>query len=343
MSDNVISSTFWGNCQGQDVFLFRMTSVDGTYVELTNYGATVVSVVVPERNHQLGNVVLGFPTLQGYLLDDCYLGATIGRYANRIANGKFNIDGHEYQLETNDGPHSNHSGSAGFNSKVFGYSIFKNGISFSYLSKDGDGGFPGDLFLAVTYSWINMELVIDYTAETNLKTIVNMTNHSYFNLTAGKGNIFEQELTVFASQFLQTNSEHIPTGAILNNEEMLFNKTNIGSRLQDDGKSWKGLNTCYVLEQAAHAATDPVAELFDPASGRSLQVFTSYPGLLIYTGDYLKSEVPGHHATAYKPFDGLCLECQYFPDAINHPDFPSGVLEADELYQKRIAYKFSVK
>ena len=343
MSENVISSTFWGKCQGQDVFLFRMTSADGTYVELTNYGATIVSVVVPDRNHRLGNVVLGFPTLQGYLLDDCYLGATIGRYANRIANGNFKIDGNEFQLETNDGPHSNHSGSAGFNSKVFGYSIFKNSISFNYLSKDGDGGFPGDLFVVITYSWSNMELVIDYTAETNRKTIVNMTNHSYFNLTAGEGNILEQELTVFASQFLQTNSDHIPTGAILNDEAMMFNNTNIGSRLPVEGGSLKGLNTCYVLEQAVAAAREPIAELFDPASGRLLQAFTSYPGLLIYTGDYLKSEVPGHYAAAYKPFDGLCLECQYFPDAPNHPGFSSGVLEADEFYQNRIAYKFSVK
>lgn len=343
MSANLISSTFWGNCQGQDVFLFRITSFDGAYVELTNYGAAIVSVVVPDRNLQLGNVVLGFPSLQGYLLDDCYLGATIGRYANRISNGRFSIEGNEYQLETNDGPHSNHSGSAGFNSKVFGYSILENGISFSYLSKDGDGGFPGDLFLVVTYSWINMELVIEYTAETNRKTIVNITNHSYFNLTAGEGTIFEQELTIFASQFLQTDSGHIPTGAISNDEAMMFNKTNIGSRLQVDGKSLKGLNTCYVLEQSASATLDPVAELFDPASGRSLQVFTSYPGLLLYTGDYLKSEVLGHYGTAYKPFDGLCLECQYFPDAPNHPDFPSSVLEAAELYQKRISYKFNVK
>lgn len=343
MRDNLISSKFWGNCQGQEVFLFRITDPAGAYVELTNYGATVVSVVVPDKNRRLGNVVLGFPTLQGYLLDECYLGATIGRYANRIANGRFSIEGNEYQLETNDGPHSNHSGSAGFNSKVFGYSISENGISFSYLSRDGDGGFPGDLRLAVTYSWINMELVIDYTAETNRKTIVNITNHSYFNLTAGEGTIFEQELTVFANRFLQTTSGHIPTGAILNDEEMMLNRTNIGSRLKVYGKSLKGLNTCFVLERSAVATPYPVAELFDPASGRSLQVFTSYPGLLLYTGDYLKSEVPGHYATAYKPFDGLCLECQYFPDAPNHPEFPSSVLEPAELYQERITYKFNVQ
>jgi aldose 1-epimerase len=341
MRDNLISSTLWGNCEGHDVFLFRITGNDGTYVELTNYGAAVVSISVPDRNQQMGNVVLGFPTLQGYLLDDCYLGATIGRYANRIANGRFSIDGNEYQLETNDGQHANHSGSAGFNSKVFAWEVLDNGISFRYVSQDGDGGFSGDLNLVVTYTWINMELVIEYRAQTNRKTPVNITNHSYFNLSAAEGTIFEQELTVFANQYLQTTSEHIPTGAILNDEAMMFNKTKIGSRIQVDGESSKGLNTCYVLEQSS--SPTPAAELFDPASGRSMQIFTSYPGLILYTGDYLRTEVAGHNGSRYKPFDGLCLECQYFPDAPNHPNFPSSILEANEIYHKHISYRFSIK
>jgi aldose 1-epimerase len=341
MTDNLISSTFWGSFEGDDVFLFRITGADGTYVELTNYGASVVSISVPDRNQHMGNVVLGFPTLQGYLQDDCYLGATVGRYANRIAYGRFNLDGNEYQLETNDGQHANHSGSAGFNSKVFAWEILDTGISFRYLSQDGDGGFPGDLNLVVTYSWINMELVIDYNAETNQKTVVNITNHTYFNLSAGEGSFFEQELTVFSSKYVEANLEHIPTGEILNDEALMFQSTKIGSRIQAAGQSLKGLNTCYVLEQSGSAA--PVAELFDSASGRFMQVFTSYPGLLFYTGDYLKSELPGHGGVPYKPFDGLCLECQYFPDAPNHPNFPSSVLEANEHYQHRITYRFNVK
>jgi aldose 1-epimerase len=341
MSDNRISSTFWGKCQGKNVFLFRITDSDGTYVELTNYGASIVSISVPDRSHQMGNVVLGFPTLQGYLLDDCYLGSTIGRYANRIANGKFILEGEEYQLETNDGLHSNHSGSAGFNSKVFDSQILDNGISFRYLSQDGDGGFPGDLLLVVTYYWTKMELLVDYKAETNRKTPVNITNHSYFNLAAGAGTIFEHELTVFADQYLETTSEHIPTGGILSDEAMIFNRTKVGSRLQVEGESLKGLNTCYVLDQSGFPT--PAAELFDPASGRSMQVFTSYPGLLLYTGEYLRTEVPGHWGAAYKPFDGLCLECQYFPNAPNHPSFPSSLLEAGEIYHKYISYRFNVK
>lgn len=341
MGDNLISSTYWGSFRGRDVFLFRITAPDGTYIELTNYGAAVVSVCIPDRQGQMGHVVLGFPNLQGYLQDKCYLGATVGRYANRIANGRFNIDGMTYQLETNDGVHSNHSGSAGFNSKVFEYEILDNGISFSYLSPEGEGGFPGELHLTVKYTWKDMELVLDYTAETSRKTPVNITNHCYINLR-GDGSIFDQELTIYSNQFLETTPDHIPTGILLENAEMLFHKAKVGSRVQVEGKAWKGLNTCYVLENSGPGTLKKAAELFDPATGRSLQVFSSYPGLLLYTGDYLSSQTPGHHNQAYRPFDGLCLECQYYPDAPNHADFPSSILEPEQVYQERISYQFHV-
>jgi len=342
MGDNLISSTYWGSFRGRDVFLFRITGPDGTYVELTNYGATVVSIVIPDRSNQLGHVVLGFPTLQGYLLDKCYLGATVGRFANRIANGRFIIDGAAYQLETNDGVHSNHSGAAGFNSKVFEYDVLDDGISFSYLSPDGEGGFPGELQLLVKYTWKNMELLIEYTAETSRKTPVNITNHCYFNLSGG-GSILNEQLTVFANRFLESGSDHIPTGRILSEKELMFHKAKIASKLQSEGEALKGLNICYVLEEPRQGTLKKAAVLFDPASGRSLQVLSTYPGLLLYTGDYLRSELPGHDKQAYKPFDGLCLECQFFPDAPNHPDFPSVMLAPDQVYQERISYKFNVE
>jgi aldose 1-epimerase len=342
MHDILISSTYWGSFRGRDVFLFRITGPDGTYVELTNYGATVVSIVIPDRYNHMGHVVLGFPNLQGYLLDHCYLGSTVGRFANRIANGRFHIDGAAYQLETNDGVHSNHSGAAGFNSKVFEYEVLDDGISFSYLSPDGEGGFPGELQLLVKYTWKNMELLMEYTAETSRKTPVNITNHCYFNLSDG-GNSLDQELTVFANRFLETTPDHIPTGALLNKAELLFNKTQIGARLPVEGNAVKGLNTCYVLEDSGQETLKKAAVLFDPASGRSLQVSSTYPGLLLYTGDYLSTELPGHYKQAYKPFDGLCLECQYYPDTPNHPDFPSTMLHPDQVYRERIAYQFHVE
>lgn len=341
MHANLITSAYWGSFRGRDVFLFRITGADGSYVELTNYGATVVSIVMPDRHNQMGHVVLGFPTLEGYLLDDCYLGATIGRYANRIANGTFHIDGASYHLEANDGDHSNHSGAAGLNSKVFEFEIIEDGISFSYLSPDGAGGFPGELQVVVTYMWKDLKLLMEYTAETNRKTPVNLTNHCYFNLS-GDGSCLEQKLTVFAEHSLEAGEDHIPTGKIRSDAAMMFHKTAIRAKLQGDGKSLKGLNTCYVLEESADAMSKKVAELFDPASGRLLQVFTSYPGLLLYTGDYLRSQLPGHHGQLYKPFDGICLECQYFPDAPNHPNFPSPMLEPNQVYQAHISYEFQV-
>jgi aldose 1-epimerase len=284
---------------------------------------------------------LGFPALQGYINDVCYLGATIGRYANRIANGRFRLDEIDYQLETNDGPHSNHSGSSGFHSKVFDHEIIENGVSFNILSEHGDGGFPGNLRFVVDFSWVNMELNIDYKAVTDQNTIVNFSNHTYFNLTAGKLKIFEHELTIHANKYLEANIDHIPTGAILKEEAMMFNKKRIGSRLQVGENKFKGLNICYVIDLSA-SSSSLVAELYDPVSGRLLQVFSTYPGLLLYTGDYLRSNLPGHYAAAYKPFDGLCLECQYFPNSPNHPNFPSSVLEAGKLYQESISFKFNV-
>lgn len=342
MHDNLISSTYWGSFRGRDVFLFRITGPDGSYVELTNYGATVVSIVIPDRHNQMGHVVLGFPTLEGYLLDDCYLGSTVGRYANRIANGKFQLDGVAYQLENNDGVHSNHSGTAGFNSKVFEYEILEEGISFSYLSPDGSGGFPGELHVVVNYAWSGMKLEMNYRAETNRKTPVNITNHSYFNLS-GDGSSLDQELTIFAEQFLETGEDHIPTGHIRGDSAMMFHGIPIRAKLQNDGESLKGLNTFYVLEESAGHIPKKVAELFDPTSGRLLRVITNHPGLLLYTGAYLKSQLAGHHGQVYKPFDGICLECQYFPDAPNHSNFPSTILEPDHVYQANISYEFQVE
>jgi len=342
MDDNLISSTYWGSYRGRDVFLFRITAPDGTYVELTNYGAAIVSIVIPDRYGQMGHVVLGFPTLQGYLQDKCYLGATVGRYANRISNGRFNIDGRTYRLETNDGVHTNHSGSAGFNSKVFEYEILDHGILFSYLSPEGEGGFPGELLLVVKYTWEDMGLVMDYTAETSQKTPVNISNHSYINLR-GEGSILDQELTIYSNQYLETTPDHIPTGVLSANSELLFHKAKVGSRFQVEGKAWKGLNTCYVLEDSDRGTLRKAAELFDPVTGRVLQVFSTYPGLLLYTGDYLSTQTLGHQKQPYKAFDGLCLECQYYPDAPNRPDFPSTFLKPDQIYHERISYQFHVQ
>nr|WP_068887038.1 aldose epimerase family protein [Pedobacter panaciterrae] len=326
MSSN-ISRKPWGNYKNKDIYLFKIENKTGAFVELTNYGATVVSIVVPDKNNTLGNVILGFPELQGYLDDDCYLGSTVGRFANRIAGAAFNLDGIDYQLEANDNGNSNHSASAGFNNKVFDYIIDDDRLVFRILSEDGEGGYPGNLTLEVCCQWtIDNALLITYTAVTDKKTVVNITNHCYFNLSAVAGrNFLNHQLTINAESMLEAGADYIPTGRIVKTDPTQLNDL-------------KGINTCFVLNQQDVAAT-----LKDPDSGRILKIHTSYPGLMLYTGDYLKSQFYGHLGKTYKPLDGVCLECQYYPDSPNHINFPSTILEPDHLYQESITYKFSTE
>ena len=322
-----ISRKSWGNYKNKDIYLFRIENETGAFVELTNYGATVVSIVVPDRNNRLGNVILGFPELQGYLDDTCYLGSTVGRFANRISKASFNLDGIDYHLEANDNGNSNHSASAGFNSKVFDYIIDDDLLIFRILSEDGEGGYPGNLTLEVCYQWApDNSLLITYTAVTNRKTVVNITNHCYFNLSAGdRSNSLKHRLTINAESVVEAGTDHIPTGRISRTRTTQINNL-------------KEINTCYVLNDQNVAAT-----LTDPDSGRKLEIATSYPGLMLYTGDYLESQHVGHSGKPYKPLDGLCLECQYYPDSPNHSNFPSTILEPDHLYQESITYKFSIE
>jgi len=317
----------WGTYENEDVYLFRIENRTGAFVELTNYGATVVSIVVPDKNKKLGNVILGFPKLQNYIHDTCYLGSTIGRFANRIAGAGFNLDGINYQLEANDNGNSNHSASAGFNSKVFDYLIDEDRLIFRILSRDEEGGYPGNLTLEVCYQWTNDNtLLITYTAVTDKKTVVNITNHCYFNLSAiASRNILGHQLAINTESMLEAGTDYIPTGRIVKTDAAHLT-------------SLKEINTCYVLNKPGVAAT-----LKDPDSGRILKIHTTYPGLMLYTGDYLESKSNGHLGKPYEPLDGICLECQYYPDSPNHSNFPSTILEPDHLYQESITYKFSTE
>lgn len=306
--------TQWGRFKGNDVMLFRITNNNGSYVELTNYAATLVSVFVPDKFNKLDNVVLSYPDLEGYLNDKCYIGSTVGRFANRIDKAQFVLDGTTYQLDKNDGNNTNHGGLAGFHARVFDYTTFGSKLTFTLLSKDGDGGYPGDLILNVDYEWNdNNELSICYTASTNKKTVANFTNHAYFNLGARGKDIFDHQLSIDSNKVLETTSEHIPTGKIIPVD---------GTRLKP------GINTYYLFNKE-----NALCRLSDINSGRVLEVATSYPGVQVYTGDFL---IP------HKPCEGVCLECQYFPDSPNHAHFPSTVLEPGKIYNEYIVYKFSV-
>lgn len=336
-----ITCSLWGEYEGELVYLFKMESEDGAFVELTNYGASIVSVFVPDKHNKLGNVVLGFPTLEEYITDNCYIGATIGRVANRIGNASFRLGEEHFQLERNDGFNTNHGGNNGFNSRVFNFSLKGETLTFTLFSKDGEGGYPGNLQLEVIYSWnAQHELSIQYAATTDKETIANFTNHAYFNLAAGKGNIFGHELTINAPSVLEAGEDYIPTGEIVPAANKIFDGHRIREKLTCKDNRYKGLNTYYVLDKTQ--PEQPACILYSSISGRQLEVFTSYPGVLLYTGDYLTSNYSSWTLTCHKPFDGLCLECQHYPDAPSHANFPSVVLAEGQVYKEYIMYKFSV-
>lgn len=339
-----INKKLWGNVDGRDIYLFRMENAQGSYVELTNYGATVVSINVPDLQGRLQNVVLGFSSLAGYLQDDCYIGSTIGPFANRIANAKFTIDGTDYLLEPNDGVNTNHSASAGFNNKVFDHHESNERLVFKYLSRDMDGGYPGNLDFEVSYRWTaNHELEIAFKASSDKKTVVNFTNHCYFNLTGTTKKIFDHELTIQAETIVGAGDDYLPTGEILKAGGLLFQNTRMADRMSAAPNGIKGLNICYVLDGYTRGEQQLAAVLKEPVSGRKLSVYTTFPGLMLYTGDYLGSKQAGHQNVTYSPFDGLCLECQYFPDSPNQPDFPSTVLLPGEVFEEMITFKFNTE
>lgn len=321
----------WGTTQDEDIFLFTLTNSSGAFAELTNYGATIVSINVPDKNGKLGNTVIGFPTLQGYLDDTCYIGSTIGRYANRISNARFTLHGETYQLETNDGGNSNHGASSGFNSKVFGFEIYEGeGVTFLIHSKDGEGGYPGNLSLRVTYMWTaDNELIISYKSISDKDTYANFTNHTYFNLSNGDLTILDHQLEINADEMVAADDDYIPTGEIVGADKAVLDAAS-------------GINSYYILNEDKQEADGFAARLIDPASGRVLTVSTSYPGIFLYTGDYLNSRHPNLDNRHCQPFEGLCLECQHYPDAMNRPEFPSALLPRHRVYDEYISFKFGL-
>ncbi|TCD00078.1 aldose epimerase family protein [Pedobacter psychroterrae] len=339
-----ITKKRWGSVDGQEIHLFRLDNSNGSYVELTNYGATVVSVYVPDKQGKLQNVVLGFNSLAGYLQDNCYIGATVGRFANRIANARFTLDGVNYLLEPNDGVHTNHSASAGFNDKVFNYNYTDGCLVFKYLSPDMFGGYPGNLDFEISYQWTaGNELRIIFKACTDRKTVVNFTNHCYFNLAGTAQKIFDHRLTIQSGSIVEAGADYIPTGRIIDAGQLSFQNTRIVDRMTAVQSHIKGLNVCYVLDCYEPKKQQLAAVLTEHYSGRELAVYTTYPGIMLYTGAYLDSKVPGNRHVTYQPFDGLCLECQYFPDSPNQPDFPSTVLLPGEVFEETITYAFNTK
>lgn len=311
---------------GKKIILLKLQNSNGAYVEVCNYGATLVSVVVPDRQGKLDNIVLRYNQIEDYLSDKFYLGSTVGRFANRIANARFELTGKTYFLDKNDGSNTNHGGFTGFNSRIFDYQTNDNKLIFTYRSADEEGGFPGNLFLSVCYSFSDdNKLLIEYKAVSDKETPFNPTNHAYFNLGGGRENILNHELKIHAEQYLETNNEYIPTGKILPLSGSAFDFRNYK-------KLFPAINTYFIndsVETIKHLAS--VREL---TSGRRVDIYSSMPGIQVYTGDFL--------AKPFYPLAGIALEAQFYPDFLNHKHFPSCTICPGIEIKHCILFQFGV-
>ena len=336
---------------GQEVRRFDLTNKNGLIAKVMTYGALLTELHVPDKDGKLADVVLGFDTLDGYLAGHPYFGATTGRVANRIARGKFTLEGKEYTLATNNGPNHLHGGEKGLDKRVWSAEEAKidagSSVRFGYRSPDGEEGYPGNLDMQVTYTLTDQdELKIEYQAVTDKATPVNLTNHSYFNLSgAGTGDILSHELMIVADRYTPVDATSIPTGEILavKGTPMDFTQpTAIGARIDQLPGEPGGYDHNYVLNNQAGALA-LAARVHDPKSGRLLEVSTTEPGIQLYTGNYLDGKLTGKGGKVYKKRFGLCLEAQHYPDSVHHPHFPSVILRPGATYKQTTTHKLSVK
>ncbi len=330
---------------GTPVDLFTLTNGSGMRVRIITYGATVIELLAPDREGRYANVVLGFDNLAQYLAGHPYFGSTVGRVANRIARGRFVLDGVEYRLATNNGPNHLHGGNRGFDKVVWQAEMTKTGddpaVKLSYRSRDGEEGYPGNLNCTVVYTVTQRdELRIDYTATTDRATPVNLTNHSYFNLSGpGSGTVLNHVLKLFADRYTPVDADLVPTGSILPVQGTAMDFTSptaVGSRIaQVPG----GYDHNYVLRDAPSAVPQPAARVYDPQSGRWMEVETTEPGIQLYTGNFLDGTLRGRGGVYVKHF-GFCLEAQHFPDSVNQPLFPTVILRPGQVYRQVTIYRF---
>ena len=328
--------------------LYTLTNSSGTEVKITNFGAIVTSIRVPDREGNLGEVVLGSDEPEEYQrTPNPYFGAVVGRFANRIANGRFTLNGREYHISANDRGNHLHGGGVGFDKVLWTAMPISNGIVLCYLSRDGEEGYPGNLAVAVAYMLNEAnKLVINYWATTDQPTVVNLSQHTYFNLVdGGASDILGHELFIDADQFVAIDDTGIPTGELVAVQGTPFNFTvpmPIGARIDQEDPQLRngfGYDHTWILN---HRGSRPIATLFDSVSGRFLEVVTTEPGLQFYSGNFLDGSITGRNGCAYHYRSGLCLETQHFPDSPNQPTFPSTVLRPGEIYEQQTSYRFSV-
>ncbi|MCX7797485.1 MAG: galactose mutarotase [Melioribacter sp.] len=339
---------------GENVYIYTLTNDNGMEIKIINYGATIVSLKVPDKNNKFDDVVMGYDNLEDYINGSSYFGCIVGRYGNRINKGKFTLDGKEYQLTINDGENHLHGGTTGFNKVLWNAEPFSTdssqSLKLTYISKDGEQGYPGNLKIEVIYTLNNNnELIIDYLGETDKPTILNPTHHSYFNLSGSFENtILDHELMIDADYITPINNQLIPTGELMKVENTPFDfKTfhKIGERINENHEQLifgKGYDHNWVLNNY-NGEIRKVAELYERSSGRVMEVITDQPGIQFYSGNFLNKSIKGKNGTIYDYRTGLCLETQHYPDSPNHPNFPSVVLRPGEKYKQKTIYRFLVR
>lgn len=345
-------SNFETEVDGKQTQLFVLNNASGMEVCVTNYGGIIVSVMVPDKDGTMQDVVLGFDSIDDYINIDNNFGATIGRYGNRIGHGKITVDGTEYDLPKNNFGHTLHGGNNGFNKQVFDASQpNEQTVELTYVSKDGEEGFPGNLTTKVTMTLTdNNAIDIQYEASTDKETVVNLTNHSYFNLSGNPENtILDHLLTINADGFTPVDSTYMTTGEIADVEgtDMDFRTpTKVGERIDnfeyDQLKNGNGYDHNWVLNTDGDI-NQIAATVYDPTTGIELEVYTDEPGLQVYSGNFLDGSITGKNGTVYNKRTAICLETQKYPDSPNKPDWPSPYLKPGEEYTSRCIYKFLAK
>jgi aldose 1-epimerase len=336
---------------GKEVDLYVLTNARGMTAKVITYGGIVTELTAPDKAGKFENVVLGFDNLKDYLAGHPYFGAITGRVANRIAGAKFTLDGTEYKLAANDGPNTLHGGKKGLDKVVWKAEPIEAsaavGLKLTYLSPDGEQGFPGNLSLTVTYHLTNdNELKIDYSAKTDKATPLNLTHHGYYNLATPKaGDVLGHELMIAADEYTPADDKLLPTGKIepVKGTPLDFTKpTAIGARIEQLKNKPLGYDHNYVLRGGGKSLV-LAARVHEPKTGRVLEVSTTEPGLQFYSGNFLSGKEKGHGGVVYRQHQGFCLEAQHFPDSVHHANFPSTILRPGETYKQTTVYKFSAK
>lgn len=351
-SANISRVAFGKTADGTPVDLYTLRNAKGAEAKISNYGGLVISLKVPDKNGQLGDVTLGYDNLDGYLKETPYFGALIGRYGNRIARGKFTLDGKQYTLATNNYPNALHGGVKGFDKVVWDAKILVNpegpSLQLSYVSKDGEEGYPGTLRVTAVYTLTEDNgLKLSFTATTDKATVVNLTHHSYFNL-AGKGDILGHEVMIPADRFTPVDSTLIPTGELrpVDGTPFDFRKpTTIGARIDQPDEQLKfggGYDHNWVVNKPM-GQFGLMARVYEPTSGRVMEVYSTEPGLQFYSGNFLDGKITGKGGRVYNFRNGFCMEPQHYPDSPNQPSFPSVVLKPGQVYHNVIEYRFSVR